>query len=138
MASDSEIYNKKYIDENLYNKEQIDQDIYKKEYIDENLYKKTDTYNKTEVNEISLRCIVITLTASEWSLNEGTGNYEYNVVDKLVTENHLVLGHMDLENQAKFKDGYVESYNGGYKIITSKAPESDVTMNMSIQKVGNQ
>lgn len=128
MASDSEIYNKRYIDENLYNKEQID----------ENIYKKSDTYNKTEINEISLRCIVIILTASNWSLNEATGNYEYNVVDKLVTENHLVLGHMDLENQAKFKDGYVESYNGGYKIITSKAPESDVTMNMSIQKVGNQ
>ena len=128
MASDSEIYNKKYIDEHLYNKEQID----------ENIYKKSDTYNKTEINEISLRCVVITLDVSKWSLNETTENYEYDVTDELVTENHLVLGHMDLENQAKFKDGYVESYNGGYKIITSKQPESDVTINMSIQKVGNQ
>ena len=42
---------------------------------------------------------------------------------------------MDLENQAKMIDGYIESYDGGYKIITSQEPIEVVTMNMAIQKV---
>lgn len=43
---------------------------------------------------------------------------------------------MDLINQDKMVDGYIESFDGGYKIITSKLPAEDITMNMAVQKVG--
>ena len=77
----------------------------------------------------------ITLFVTSWTLNEMTGYYEYEMVDNTITANCLVQGNMDLVNQRKMIDGYIDSYNGGYKVITSKLPTEDILMNVSIQKV---
>lgn len=91
---------------------------------------------QTQIDELSVKCRVKTLNLANWVKNETTGNYEYSIVDPEVTANHLIEGYMDLENQAKMVDGYIESYDGGYKIMTSELPTEAITMNMSIQKVG--
>lgn len=77
-----------------------------------------------------------TVTVANWIKNTTTGYYEYNIIDTTITANHLVQGNMDLANQAKMTDGYIESYAGGYKIITSELPTEDITMSITIQKVG--
>ena len=41
---------------------------------------------------------------------------------------------MDLNNQAKISDGYIESFNGGYKIITSEIPTEDIEIDITIER----
>ena len=88
------------------------------------------------INSNALRCKTITLNQTNWIENEEE-TFEYTVEDITVTSNHLVQGHMDLKNQDKMSNGYIETFDGGYKIITSEKPEEDVTMNVSIQKGGD-
>lgn len=80
----------------------------------------------------ALRCKMITLKKEKWIENENT--FEYIVDDITVTTNHLVQGHMDLKNQEKMSNGYIETFDNGYKIITSDQPDEDIIMNVSIQK----
>lgn len=86
------------------------------------------------INEKSLKCKTKVLNVNNWVLNEETGYYEYTINNSLITASHLVEGHMDLINQDKMENGYIESFDGGYKIITSELPKGDVTMNLAIQK----
>lgn len=88
------------------------------------------------IDDNALRCKTITLSTENWTINNTTQEYEYAIVDNTVTQNHLMQGHMDLENQAKMSDGYIETYDGGFKVITSEMPKEQIVMNISIQKVG--
>ena len=83
-------------------------------------------------NEIKLLYKKITLQTAGWK--ESGENYEYDVKDSNVTEKHCINGNMDLVNQEKMSDGYIESYDGGYKIITSYLPDEDIEMTITIQK----
>jgi len=74
----------------------------------------------------------ITLQASNWVLNEETERYEYTIEDSGITENHQVKGYGDFET--KLTDGYTETYNGGYKIITTQLPEEEVSLDITIEK----
>ena len=38
-------------------------------------------------------------------------------------------------NQSKMTSGYIESYEGGYTIVTSNQPTENVTVNISIQSI---
>ena len=76
----------------------------------------------------------ITLTSNNWVQNNNTKYWEYTVQDESVTAQHIVDGRMDLANQAKMTDGYIESYNGSYKIITSSKPGADIDISVSITK----
>lgn len=69
----------------------------------------------------------VTLATSGWSQNQSTGLYEQTVVDADVTANHLIEVIMDLANQAKLTDGYVESLSGSYKFYTSVLPTENIT-----------
>lgn len=40
---------------------------------------------------------------------------------------------MDLDNQVKLTDGYTGTYNGSYKIITSKQPIENITITVTKQ-----
>lgn len=75
----------------------------------------------------------ITLLTTGWVENSSTGYYEYTVTDTDVTANYLINGYMDLENQNKMEDGYIQSANGSYKIITSTLPEEAITMQITKQ-----
>lgn len=86
------------------------------------------------INEKSLKCKTVILNIDNWVQNEETGYYEYTINNSLITASHLIEGYMDLINQDKMANGYIESFDGGYKIITSELPEGDVTMNLAIQK----
>ena len=74
------------------------------------------------------------LNVQNWIKNNETNYYEYSINDNKVTEHHLVNGYMDLNNQAKISDGYIESYNGGYKIITSEIPTEDIEIDITIER----
>lgn len=93
--------------------------------------------NTELINSNALRCKTTTLNQANWKENAEAETFEYTVEDITVTSNHLVQGHMDLKNQDKMSNGYIETFDGGYKIITSEKPEEDVTMNVSIQKGGD-
>lgn len=86
------------------------------------------------INKNALRCKTITLNTGNWVQTEEAETFEYTIQDITVTSNHLVTGHLDLQNQEKMENGYIETFNGGYKIITSEKPEENVTMNVAIQK----
>lgn len=85
--------------------------------------------------EYTPRYETIILNVNNWVQNETTQNYEYSITDNKITANHLVEGYPDLENQKRLSNGYTESFDGGYKIITSELPTENITMNISIQKV---
>lgn len=74
----------------------------------------------------------ITLVTSDWSLV--SGKYRYNIIDSNIDSNTLVTGYLDIDNQSKMFDGYIDSYDGGYYIYTSVMPSSSITMKVIIQK----
>ena len=73
----------------------------------------------------------ITLLSSDWVENGETGYFEYVIPDENITKNHLINGYGDLDT--KLTDGHTDSYNGGYKIITSELPEEDVILDITIE-----
>lgn len=85
------------------------------------------------ITETQTTSETITLLTTGWVQNVTTGNYEYTVTDTGVTANYLINGYMDLENQNKMEDGYIQSANGSYKIITSTLPEEAITMQITKQ-----
>jgi hypothetical protein len=102
----------------------------------ENYKKETDeAISKIDIKEYATKYKTITLEVEGWKLNSDTQNYEYTVIDETITNEDLIEGHMDLVNQEKLTDGYIDSYDGGYKIISSEQPAEEITMNVSIQKV---
>ena len=86
------------------------------------------------INENALKSKTITLSVDGWQLNEKTQEYEYTVENSIVTKNHVVDGKMDSKNKAKITDGYTKTYDGGFKIITPKLPDEEITMDIFIQK----
>ena len=67
----------------------------------------------------------ITLAVNDWTLDNGL--YKNTVPDNSVTADHLIEVVMDLANQAKLTDGYVESANGSYTFYTSVAPTEAIS-----------
>lgn len=84
-------------------------------------------------NLSSVKYKAITLSVENWVESDDT--YIYTVEDDTVTASDLIEGHLDLENQSKLSDGYIDSFDGGYKIVTSEIPTDEIVMNISIQKV---
>lgn len=74
----------------------------------------------------------ITLQANGWVENKTTEKYEYTIEDSGITENHQVKGYGDFET--KLVDGYTETYNGSFKIITTQLPEEEVSLDITIEK----
>ncbi len=77
----------------------------------------------------------LTLASTNWTLNETTQKYEYTVTDNAVTEDHCVNCYLDIDNQAKLSNAETDSYNGGFKVITSELPTEDVVTNVVMQKM---
>lgn len=100
------------------------------------LYPVTKIENVVGLKENLLRCKTITLGVANWVQNTSTKNYEYTVTDNTITANHKVEGRTDLANRTKLKDNEINSFDGGFKIITKQKPTEAVTVNFYIQKVG--
>lgn len=77
----------------------------------------------------------LTLASTGWVQNTTTQKYEYTVEDSTITEDHCVNCYPDIENQGKMTDAETDSYNGGFKIITSELPTENVVTNVTIQKM---
>lgn len=75
----------------------------------------------------------LTLLSTNWVQNGE--KYEYTVEDNTITEDHLINCYPDLDNQAKISSAETNSYNGGFKVITTELPTEDVTTNVTIQKM---
>lgn len=88
--------------------------------------------HSTSINNIKNKRTTLTLLANNWILNQNTNLYEYTITDSNITANHYIDVVMDLANQAKLEDGYVESYDGEYIFYTSKAPTEDITVTVVI------
>ncbi len=89
-----------------------------------------------EINKIvdsGLKSYTKTLTVDNWSLNNETNLYEYYIIDSDVTSSTLVNVNLDLVNQVKLNDGMVNSYNGGFKIITSEKPLENIDTTITYQ-----
>ena len=89
-----------------------------------------------EINKIvdsGLKSYTKTLTVDNWSLNNETNLYEYDIIDSDVTSSTLVNVNLDLVNQVKLNDGMVNSYNGGFKIITSEKPLENIDTTITDQ-----
>ena len=89
-----------------------------------------------EINKIvdsGLKSYTKTLTVDNWSLNNETNLYEYDIIYSDVTSSTLVNVNLDLVNQVKLNDGMVNSYNGGFKIITSEKPLENIDTTITYQ-----
>lgn len=89
-----------------------------------------------EVNKIvdsGLKSYTKQLTADNWAQNNETNLYEYDIIDSDVTSSTLVNVNLDLVNQIKLNDGMVNSYNGGFKIITSEKPLENIDTTITYQ-----
>ena len=84
------------------------------------------------INSIKVKRDTITILSSSWVQNQDTKLYEYEVSDTYVTSNHFVEVVMDIQNQLKLKDGYIESFNGSYKFYTTTLPTEDITATVVI------
>lgn len=108
-------------------------------YLDDGLLTLGGLNNKVTANTAAIAAInagmaepkrtrkTIELAVENWTLNSSTNLYEYTVTDANVTVDHLIEVVMDLANQAKLTDGYVESFAGSYKFYTSVAPTEAIT-----------
>ena len=45
-----------------------------------------------------------------------------------ITSNTFVTVNLDIDNQNKLNDGYVYSYDGGFKIVTSELPNKIISI----------
>lgn len=88
--------------------------------------------NIYEIVKNGLKSYTKTLTASEWSENE-TNKYEYDIIDSEITSKTLVTGILDIDNQVKLNDAEINSYDGGFKIITSVKPIEDIDITITHQ-----
>lgn len=70
---------------------------------------------------------------SGWKQNSD-GYYEYNVVRRFVSEKTLVEGNLDIKNKDKIEASYIDSYNGGFKIIARILPRSNFEICLSYQR----
>lgn len=89
-----------------------------------------------EINKIvdsDLKSYTKTLTVDNWLLNNEINLYEYDIIDSDITFNTLVNVNLDLINQVKLNDGMVNSYNGGFKIITSEKPFENIDTTITYQ-----
>lgn len=76
---------------------------------------------------------IITIKSTGWVRNSDD-NYEYNVTRRFVTDMTLIEGNLDLNNKDKIEASYIESYNGGFKIVARLLPRSDFDININYQK----
>lgn len=89
-----------------------------------------------EINKIvdsGLRNYTKRLTIDNWLLNNETNLYEYDIIDSDITSNTLVNGNLDLNNQVKFNDAMINSYDGGFKILTTEKPIEDIDITITYQ-----
>lgn len=84
-----------------------------------------------QIAQCELYAKTITLNTSGW-VSSGS-QYYYQITDSSVYDYYLINGNMDLDNQAKLKDGYIQSYDGYYRIYTSTLPTSNITMTITKQ-----
>ncbi len=97
--------------------------------IDGDIYAQTDLMD--QFDRVKTYYKTITLNTSDW-VSSGS-QYYYQITDNTVDGNYLVNGYMNLDNQAKLTDGYIQSYNGYYRIYTSTLPISNITMTVTKQ-----
>lgn len=84
--------------------------------------------NIYEIVKNDLKSDTFDLTPDNWKLNNSTNRYEYDIINSGVTSNSLVTVNLDIDNQFKLNDGYVYSYNGGFKIVTSELPNQTISI----------
>lgn len=73
-----------------------------------------------------LKYFTIILNLDDWTLNEETNLYEYDIENTNINSNTLVLVKGNSVNADKFIRGETLSYNGGVKLMISKKPSSNV------------
>lgn len=90
----------------------------------------------TQINKIvdsGLKSYTKTLTIDNWLLNNETNLYEYDIIDSGITSKTLVNGNLDLSNQVKLNDAMINSYDGGFKILTTEKPIEDIEITITYQ-----
>lgn len=74
----------------------------------------------------------VTLNPASWNFNSTTNEYEYTLTDEDISSGNFVIINMDLDNQKKFKQGWVETFNGYLKIYVSSLPTEDIDINLMV------
>ena len=100
--------------------------------------------NIYEIVKNDLKSGTCDLTPENWVLNNSTNSYEYDIIKNGITSNTFVTVNLDIDNQNKLNNGYVDSYDGGFKIITSELPNKVIsitytykTANMELEVSGS-
>lgn len=80
-------------------------------------------------------CYIKTLVVSNWVKNLDTGFYEYDIIDNDITAETIVDGMLDIDNQYKLNSSHTESYNGGFKVVTTELPNEDINITFRYSKM---
>lgn len=86
-----------------------------------------------QIVDNGLKNYITNLTINNWVLNPTKNLYEYDIIDSDIKSDTFVNGILDISNQTKLNDAYIESYNGGFKIYTSVKPIEDITITIAYQ-----
>ena len=111
---------------------QISGDIYDQADLEDRFYMLHEQISNVE-RDLTVVDKSITLNANSWVQSNNV--YYYEIRDSTVQVYHQINGYMDLDNQTKIKDGYIETGGGYYRIYTSKRPTENITMTVTRQKV---
>lgn len=84
--------------------------------------------NIYEIVRNDLKSSTCDLIPENWVLNDSTNSYEYDIIKSGITSNTFVTVNLDIDNQNKLNNGYVDSYDGGFKIITSELPNKVISI----------
>lgn len=80
----------------------------------------------TKIVNASPKSYLLTLNVENWTLNENTDFYEYDVARDGVTSQTEVKVILDIVNQDRLNKAYTKSYNGGFKVISNILPKEDI------------
>ena len=93
---------------------------------------KTNADNITKIVNSTAKSFTTVFNKSNWVLNEGTQNYDYDFKKEEIKENHFVDLTMSIADQEKWPTTIeVNSYDGGIKVSTNEIPEEDVNVTVT-------
>lgn len=76
----------------------------------------------------------VKLLTTDWNYNNTTKYYEYIINDTTITRHDIATGAMDIENQKKLIDGYINTYDDYLVIYTTTLPTSNIDITITVWK----
>lgn len=89
--------------------------------------------NINRIVDAGIKSYLETLLKENWQKNEVTDRYVYRIDNENITGQHLILIIPDIDNQQKFSDAKVESFDGYFLITNGDLPEDNIDVTIAYE-----